>query len=270
MDDRFHAIGLDFSGDGYFSELLVRTRIPEAAPDAPQWDVWEYALASAVHGDFRPMPRVVDVHANYSDYLLRYCACLLLEDAITDAALMALRQNVRAWRDPLLKIDACHIFATVGRLELVPLILDLFEPLRGLDEADTVTIRLSWMLEPELGDICLPEHTVTNRRYRELVLRRCEEVRQVVPDPRASVFLGEAFSVRQLARGMLRSLARGELPPEWRQRFEASSGIDCSSFYKERNLRPLRAAAVLEEFLEDPASGRYVEGARYFFGRRVP
>jgi hypothetical protein len=60
------------------------------------------------------------------------------------------------------------------------------------------------------------------------------------------------------------------MQPFYRRRFEASTGIDCSGFYKDRNFQPLTAAAILEDFLESPEVARYEEGVRYFFGHRIP
>ncbi len=271
MDSRFHDEGLDFTATGYFSEMFSRERPRRPLdPQAAQWEVWEHTLGAAVHGDFGGVPALLAAHEHYTDYLLRYNAALLLEDMITDAALVTLRERMTAWDDPLLRVDACHILATVGRLSDVPTILDTYEHLRGFDEADTVTIRLSWLLEPELGEICLPEPTVSNRDYRALVLARCEAVRKVVPDPHATVFLGAPFSVPRLADAMLRAARGGRLDPEWRQRFEAAAGIDCSPFYVDKWFRPLRAAAMLEDFLAGLDQSRYLEGRRYFFGRPVP
>jgi hypothetical protein len=48
------------------------------------------------------------------------------------------------------------------------------------------------------------------------------------------------------------------------------TGIDCSSFYHDRQFQPLRAAALIEAFLEDPGMSRFRDGERYFFGRPIP
>ncbi len=55
-----------------------------------------------------------------------------------------------------------------------------------------------------------------------------------------------------------------------REKFEASTGINCSGFYNNKQFQPLAATAVLEEFLESVDPQKYREGMRYFFGHPVP
>ena len=44
----------------------------------------------------------------------------------------------------------------------------------------------------------------------------------------------------------------------------------CSSYPQNKHLQPLRAAVLLEEFLENQALARYRPGLRYFFGHPLP
>lgn len=271
MDEQFQDVGLDFKVDGYFSDLISRERPTARVPaEASPWDIWEHALGSAVHGDFSAMPRVVEIMRYYSDHVLCYNASLLLADAITEDALALLHQRMEGCEDPLLRIDYCRILTSVGRLEFVPRILEHLTGLRHFSEAEIISIHLSDMLEPKTGDICLPSNQVSNQSYRALVLARCDEIRKTLSHPNAPVLRGELFSVPRLARIMLRELAAGDLDEDLRRRFEASTGINCTAFYKDGKLRPLKAAAILEDFLADRRNARYADGVRYFFGRRIP
>ena len=60
------------------------------------------------------------------------------------------------------------------------------------------------------------------------------------------------------------------MQPYLRQRFEASTGINCSDFYKQGDFQPLTAAARLEAWLESGAPDRFEPGERYFFGHKIP
>jgi hypothetical protein len=88
------------------------------------------------------------------------------------------------------------------------------------------------------------------------------------------VFFGEVLHVPEVARELLGRLERSHeneaTQPQLRRRLEASTGVDCSSFFENRGFRPLTAATMLETMLESGSLDRYVAGRRYFFGFPVP
>jgi hypothetical protein len=84
------------------------------------------------------------------------------------------------------------------------------------------------------------------------------------------IFEGKRFGVRALAERALELVRLPYFRPYLRQKFEAATGIDCSGFYKDEQLQPLTAAAILEDFLASPEAAQYQEGVRYFFGHRIP
>jgi hypothetical protein len=52
---------------------------------------------------------------------------------------------------------------------------------------------------------------------------------------------------------------------------EANTGLDCRGFYdRDFMLRPLAAAAIVEDFVESGEANKYLPGVRYFFGHRIP
>ncbi|QRK11042.1 hypothetical protein JQX13_13790 [Archangium violaceum] len=110
--------------------------------------------------------------------------------------------------------------------------------------------------------------------YEDRVLERYEELKRKFGTDQVILLHGERFSVVSVARRLLRSLNGSDFErakrPFYRRRFEASTGIDCSPFYKDGEFQPLTAAAILEDFLESPEAARYEEGVRYFFGHRIP
>jgi hypothetical protein len=54
-----------------------------------------------------------------------------------------------------------------------------------------------------------------------------------------------------------------------RRSFEAATGIDCRSWYRDRTLCPPAAVATLQRFLGTDAA-RFEPGVRYFWGHRIP
>jgi hypothetical protein len=95
------------------------------------------------------------------------------------------------------------------------------------------------------------------------------------PAQHAAIAEGEP---KHVAHGAQRLLARVRTPDAPRGRIEqgvrafaASTGVDCRDFFdRDGNLRPLTAAAGLEEYLNSHAVARLEPGARYFFGHRIP
>jgi hypothetical protein len=69
---------------------------------------------------------------------------------------------------------------------------------------------------------------------------------------------------------MLANIGNVEMPYTGRHIFEASTGIDCRPFFRNKEFQPLNAAAILEEFLASPAAEKFNPNIRYFFGRFVP
>lgn len=55
-----------------------------------------------------------------------------------------------------------------------------------------------------------------------------------------------------------------------RRRFEASTGIDCTAFFKNGIFQALSAARVLEDYLGSAESARSRPGRKEFFGWPVP
>jgi hypothetical protein len=84
------------------------------------------------------------------------------------------------------------------------------------------------------------------------------------------VYGGDRFGVVRFARLLLDRLRTPPIPVYWRRKFEASTGINCSAFYENRTFRPLTAASIIEAFLDSPGAADYEDGARYFFGHRIP
>ena len=51
--------------------------------------------------------------------------------------------------------------------------------------------------------------------------------------------------------------------------FEASTGVDCSTFYQKTVLQRLAAMAIMEDFLESDTAAHFQVGTRYFFARPI-
>ncbi|MFP2927201.1 hypothetical protein ACLESO_18780 [Pyxidicoccus sp. 3LG] len=145
----------------------------------------------------------------------------------------------------------------------------------GAQVMDSVPLLLSSILEPEWGPLSRFPKEDDLIEYEDRVLERYEELKQRFGTDQVILLHAERFSVVSVARRLLSSMSNHSdfemaKRPFYRRRFEASTGIDCSPFYKDEQFQPLTAAATLEDFLESPEAARYEEGVRYFFGHRIP
>ncbi|HYO56873.1 hypothetical protein [Archangium sp.] len=170
--------------------------------------------------------------------------------------------------------DFCNAFEAWGRLSTVPAILQSYDRYFESDEAELLPFTLSLLLEPERGPLSETPSRDEFIGYHQRVMDRYEALLEQFGSDQVVLLQGERFSVVSLARKMLRNLGstpeEKTLQPFYRHRFEASTGLDCSCFYKNEEFQPLTTAAFLERFLESPEAARYEEGVRYFFGHRIP
>jgi hypothetical protein len=88
------------------------------------------------------------------------------------------------------------------------------------------------------------------------------------------VLYGQLFSLKSLVERLYTQFS-AEKPDLVsiqidRHLFEANTGLDCSSFFENGNLRPERASAVIEEFLLSGQNDNFQDGTRYFFGHVIP
>lgn len=263
---RLYEYGLDFEAEGYFIDPDPGQR---PAKSREQWALFEEAVRDAKLGLFDSIPEVVQALTHYKDYVLKHAAALFLQDAITSQGIELLHREMKGCRDPLLIVEYCHILCSFGRLSLVPVCLDFYEKIRSFNEAPSVTVSLSDMLESEPGELCLPDATISAKAYRKLVLDRCEELRRENSDESLSWFRGQLFSVPKLAEYLLQRVRDSQFEPELRQKFEAATGLSCTAFYEQGVFQPLAAAALVEDFLIN-GSQPYQEGIRYFFGHQIP
>ncbi len=269
MNPRFYADGLDIEGRCFFSPWLSRDL--ETSPPKTEWQAWEQCLNRLIRGDFEAIFRLIEVQLNYESNVLRYSASLLLECAITWQGVSYLREQLVGERDPLLLKEYAGILAATGCLSFVPEILRVYGDLRSFSESESITVRLSDMLESEPGEICLPPPTLSRRSYDKLVMNRAADVGAAVGDTSALVYRGKLWSVDNLSKIMLQQISTSEFGSETRLMFEAATGINCSEFFDDqRRFRPLTAAALLESFREGPDAAKFKSGARYFFAQPIP
>jgi hypothetical protein len=212
----------------------------------------------------------VDLYDQSESWLLARAYVTLLGDAGTPAAFARVLPVLAAQEEPSYTVHLSEAVTTRGELSAVPLVLAGWEGLAGFDDADAIPGYLSRVLEEEPGPIAGAADHEKQDEYHALVMGRYEDLKARFGTDGVVLFRGDLFNPARVGRLILDELAAGDLDPYLRRRFEATTGIDCSSFYEGGSLRPLAAAAVVERFLEGPEPAKYEDGVRYFFGHRIP
>lgn len=273
MGKSFYPDGLDWEADGYFAEPIPRTD-PAFTGDkhVRGWLRWEDALRKAQQGDFSAVPGLLDVHRGPHGWVLGQCCAYLMGDAgwpplyrdVAEAAANAAAGYVA-------RIEYCGALAAWGSLSVVPTLLTTYLAIGDdFKDADIIPVYLTYLLEPEPGPVSDPGRFASASAYRDLVTQRYRELTDKFGTADVIVLRGERFGVVALARLVLRQLGKPAFSLDLRRQFEASTGIDCRAFYRDGNLQPLAAAAIVEDFLDGPSAEKYEDGARYFFEHRLP
>jgi hypothetical protein len=266
----------DQLGYSYLASPPLNLLATEALDSENVWISLAGILEHAKAGNHAPLQRLQEwMRADIGHLLLCVCA-ELLGDAATTQDLRALENMLLEGPDHL-RVAACRAAYWSGELWLVPLMIDSWNRVEWRDDRDTIAFMLSDLLEETAGPIVANE-AYSASQYNELVRRRVEELHSEIGTDRVSVWEGKVFGVTQIARRMYELLLSegesvGDLDDsfiDYRHKFEASTGINCSSFFRNEEFQPLAATAILEEFLESGQGERYEDGVRYFFGHRIP
>jgi hypothetical protein len=259
---------INWRGAGYYAFPLARTGAN--TEEVALWADFEQILEKAKRGNFDDMPKLVDLYDTTDSWILSEAYITLLGDAGTRAAIDRVLPVVRARVEPTYQVDLSRALTVWGELSVVPPILTGWQDLEGFQDAEDIPPALSEMLEEAPGPIVEAADHARKDEYVAIVLTGFEELKAAFGTEKVFLLRGGMVSVRRLAGLMLAELAVGQLDLHLRRRFEALTGIDCTSFHQDESLRPLAATAVVEEFLESPEASRYEDGVRYFFGHRIP
>lgn len=260
---------INWRAGGYFAYPQMAVTAKESAANPTL--LWYAALSRARDGDFDLMSDLVPVCADDSNPILSKLSSELLGDAAPDSVIDSIVARLQRNADNYeVVLEFCSVLHARGMLADVRVLLDAFEGIVEIEDAEIITVYLSDCLEKEAGPLSDHRRFATFSDYRRAVEQRAQELSETFGTDRILLLAGEPFGVQRLARKMLGHLGEPDFPIFLRRRFEASTGIDCSSFYREREFQPLRAGALIETFLEDPGNARFRDGQRYFFGHPIP
>lgn len=283
-------------GDGFHFSCPPPTGITDESylrSDDP-WEVLACVLARLQQGELEAVDRLVGVMRRQDGAgLWNACAQLigfagrreLLESLANEFAGRIHERGVQFYVSSAL-VNGCGLWS-------VPHLLAMHSATVDDDTRIHIELGLSRLIETEPGPVWsgpakvivvdedLPppfrETSIElNRKgYAELVETCTGQLRAASgPDDRMAIAEGQILDLNQLTRILLRRIRSSEPTDriEWeRMIFEATTGVSCREFFDPNGiLRPLAAAAIIEDFLESGDAKKYESGARYFFGHKIP
>lgn len=177
--------------------------------------------------------------------------------------------------------------------------LKIFQMAAGVEQIQVAPVYLSYLLENDWASVFdgpsidmdqndVPDFVAQgsllpsieeSEKWRQLCELRFNDLSESAiasgADPyRVAVFEGEILDVAEVCHRLLRRVKSGidtEQVEVGRMLIEANTGLDCSEFFGEDlRLKPLSAAALVEELLSTHNFQSFEKGVRYFFGHRIP
>jgi hypothetical protein len=271
MSRKFREIGLDWEGSGYFG-VPDPSPAPRSRPgsEIDPWDLWIAVFQRAKQGDFTHVPDLIPILMTSSDWLLVTTCSDLIGDAGPDVCFESILEGLRNTDDFLRATEYCQALYIRGKLSDVPTLAITYEKYKSRKDADIFPVWISDLLEIEDGPLPEPAHFEDVEDYREAVIDAYRNLVDELGSDQVFVFNGKRFGVSTVAKLTRQRIGQPVFRSIFRRKFEASTGIDCTRFYKREKVQPLAAAAIVEEFLESGEAAKYREGARYFFGHPIP
>ncbi|WDH32965.1 hypothetical protein [Pseudomonas chlororaphis] len=240
------------------------------------WVVFSAVLEHLKLGQFSSISVLHNIIQSTDDGILRECCAELIGDAgsisVIENFTTEFSVEVFDTNRPIRQIELCIAFRQSMLLCTVPIMLKAYLLSTDRRETNILRVYLSHLLEPEFGDIACS--LVPDETYQDIVMSKYRELKETFQSDNIPVLYGSLFSVDNLARRMRTELATSPVNEtnilRMRHHLEASTAYNCSSFYKHESFQPLNAAALIEDFIDNPENMKYQEGQRYFYGHNIP
>lgn len=278
--------GLDFQRFGYFTRPLADVLVSRVPAGADQhWTQLEALINRLKSGDFSAAEATVRLFREADDWRVKYAATRVLGHAGTVECFKQMREELE--RHPMrqqeridvesreLALVYCRTFALWGRLDAVPVLMDQYLTLRlkRTPEISLLPLMMADLLVDDESSMIAhdpPEDRLED--YLNLVMDQYDALAEKHGSDKVLVFRGAPYSVHAIAERMRHLTTRYQSVElaALRERFEPSTGIDCSGIFSEKKVSPLAAARIAEAFLDSREGKNFEAGKRYFFGHLVP
>lgn len=167
-------------------------------------------------------------------------------------------------------IDYCNALSMRGWLADVPVMLRAYRDVAYARDAEVIACWISDLLDPWPDRISEGSSESEFDAYEELVLERYATLARQFGTDQLLVLKGERFTPRTLSRIVKQQSQQPFFDLNLRRRFEAMSGFDCASCFKDGRLLHLTFAALVERFLDEERGNPDLDAnARLFFRHRI-
>ena len=234
------------------------------------WLSWLKCLKMAKNGQFAAMDRMLSMCVQEIHPVLDKLIAVLLGDAAPSRCVDQVVDRVSIIDNYEIVLSMCDIMHARGKLSDVRVLIDVFLRISYIKDADIITTYVSDIVEDRYGEFSDHEAFGSVEMYSDAVIRRCEYLKKKFGTDQVLLFKGGVLDVRSVAAKVLDNLSERTFPVYLRRKFEASTGIDCTDFYRNGVFQPLSAGGIIENFLEGLSKGTFEKGSRYFFGHRIP
>jgi len=249
--------------------------------DAKPWFSLAVCLRKARHGLAVPVRALAQAAANSVDSEFVEVASEFVSD-LTSGDLAGLwRARIEENDDPEISYLLCAALLRRGYLDDVPMVLTAYRANAEQDDFHYLQLLLNEILwfapdrsvlrdDPEVGGDYLSRFPFTSvAQCCDKLGERTRQLATAIHHQRLPVFRGEIFSVQSVAQHILELETEERLSVHLRYRFEAATGIDCSTFYVSLEPQLEEAKAVVTDFLASHDARYFQKGRRYFFGHLV-
>jgi len=277
--------GLDFYRYGYFARPMRRDQIPSQPLTDDRWFDLQDLIGRLTRGDFSAAHELLKCSRQTADWRLKAVATSVLGHAGSVDCFREMRGELEslstkqaatvdvATRELILLY--ARAFASWGRLDVVPVLLDHYLTLRTrrTPEIALLPLLMADLLSDDPGTMIAHEPPEDQlEEYLNFVMNQYDALAEELGSDKVLLFRGALQSTRGIAESM-RHVSTSYVASELhtlRRRFEPATGIDCSEIFLGTSVRPLVAAEIAERFLESSEAVRFEPGLRYFFGHHVP
>jgi hypothetical protein len=235
------------------------------------WLIWAIVLKQAKRGQFDLLPTLVPFCTQTADPVLARVCSAVLGDAGTETCLVSIVRELEMAQYYEVALNLCDALYSQGKLANIPLLLEAYLRFCRVGDVDIIPIWLADLIESNEDELVSEPHRFEDiEDYRDFVLDYYTLVVRELGTDQKVAHKGKEFGVIPFSKYMLTRIRQPYPRTTLRRKFEASTGIDCTPFYKDGALQPLAAAAIIEGFLNSTEADQYQNGARYFFGHRIP
>ena len=238
MNSDLSAAIIDWEAAGYYGfpqeaaqKRVSLSRFPES------YRRWIVVFQQATQGEFELLPSLIEEYKQSSqDYIIEHLCATLLGDAGTSFCLKQITDNIieEKTRRYELIIDFCDALFERGRLADIPLMLAAYEKYSSIDEVGIIPCFISELLEYPVGDLTDPSNYASVTEYHNAVLGRQRKLVDYFGDDQVLIFGGKRFGVVPFAEMLIERFHHPHVQTFWRRKFEASTGINCTDFYRDR------------------------------------